>query len=166
MCNYCPSDAELLFLGCRITVPWMWMFNGCVFSSWKCSGWNTKHFFEFFLQTSICMKKIEGFQRKSHLECTLPLTQKKKPVHTSYTCFCHFLKTVWYGNFRYKGSSQAVTTAPQGGKRIAHVCNQPSNHAEMYNSYIKRCWFGRAETKAVFFSSLKWTTKLCTFLTK
>ena len=69
-CPLCPP-LNLALLGCRVTVPRMQnycsldvevLFHGCVFSSRKYSGWNTKHFFEFWLQMSICMKKTEGFQ--------------------------------------------------------------------------------------------------------
>ena len=45
-CSYWSWDAELLFLWCGVTVSWMGiLFPRCVFSSWKCSGLNIKHFF-------------------------------------------------------------------------------------------------------------------------
>ena len=76
MCSYCSLDAELLFPGCGVTVPRMWvelLFPGCVFYSRKCSGSNIKYFFEFSLQTSICVKEMEGFERTIRFGCTLPL---------------------------------------------------------------------------------------------
>merc|ERR1711888_320244 len=78
------STSELLFPGCGVTVPRMWsycssdvelLFPGCVFSSRKCSGSNIKYFFEFSLQTSICVKEMEGFERTICFGCTLPLSR-------------------------------------------------------------------------------------------
>ena len=83
-------ETQLVTIGCAITVPRMqnycsldveFLFHGCVISSWKCFGWNTKHFFGFSLKTSICMKKTEGFQRKTRFECTLPLMLWPQTIH-------------------------------------------------------------------------------------
>ena len=77
LCNRLVDIEYKLSWECHTRVYKLKIDLDCVtISSRKCSGWNTKHFFEFLLQTSICMKKTEGFQRKSRFECTLPLRIK------------------------------------------------------------------------------------------
>ena len=94
----------------KVTIGWV--RGDLDFWCRKFSGSNMKYFFEFSLQTSMCMKEAEGLQRKSCFGCTLPL---KRPQYIIF-------------------KSQNKTHAFSGANRVKICAIGYTEHRGVYSS--------------------------------